>query len=75
MRIGWFHSPQVLRLFMVYQGLHSEIVVHPKDLELLGKGEVCIDHVMDLNRRRSVFIKPKIYPIWIPLVLRGIPPL
>ena len=57
MRIGQFLSPQSLQLFVVEEGLHPEVVVHPQGLELLGQGEVCEDHVMDLSRDKSVFIK------------------
>ena len=57
MRIGWFLSPQLLQFFVVEKGLHPQIVVHSKSLELLGQGEVCEDHVMDLSRYKLVFIK------------------
>ena len=43
--------------FMVEEGLHPKIVVHSQGLELLGQGEVREDHVMDLSRGKSVFIK------------------
>ena len=59
MRIGRFLSAQSLEFFMVEKGLHPKIVVHPQGLELLGQGEVCKDHVMDLSRCKSVFIKRK----------------
>ena len=42
---------------MVKEGLHPKIVVHSKSLELLGQGEVCKDHVVDLSRYKSVFSK------------------
>src|SRR6202000_1081493 len=57
MRIGQFLSPQSLQFFVVEKGLHPEVVVHPQGLELLGQGEVCEDHIMDLNRNKLVFIK------------------
>ena len=40
---------------MVEEGLHPEVVVHPKSLELLSQGKVCEDHIMDLNRVKLVF--------------------
>ena len=40
---------------MVEEGLHPEVFVHSQGLELLGKGKVCEDHIMDLNRGKSVF--------------------
>ena len=57
MRIGRFLSPQSLQFFVVEKGLHPEVVVHSKSLELLGQREVCEDHIMDLNRNKLVFIK------------------
>ena len=57
MRIGWFLSPQSLQFLVVEKGLHPKVVIHPQGLELLGQGEVCKDHVMDLSRSKSVFIK------------------
>ena len=57
MRIGWLLSPQPLKLFMVEEGLNPEVVVHTKSLELLRQREVCKDHIMDLSRYKSVFIK------------------
>ena len=47
--INWLHSPEPLEFFMVEQGLYPKIVVHPQGFELLGQGEVCKDHVMDLS--------------------------
>src|ERR1700743_2990788 len=57
MRIGLLLSPQSLQFFMVKKGLHPKVVVHPQGLELLGQGEVCEDHIMDLSRNKLVFIK------------------
>ena len=56
-RIGWLLSSEPFKFFMVKKGLHPKIVVYPQGLKLLGQGEVCEDHVMDLSRRKSVFIK------------------
>ena len=55
MRITWFLPPEPLQLFMVKEGLDPEVVIHSKGLELLGKGKVSDDHIMDLNRGKSVF--------------------
>ena len=49
MWIGWLLSPEPLKFFMVEEGLHPEVVVHPQSFELLGKGKVGKDHIMDLN--------------------------
>ena len=57
MRIGRFLSPQSLQLFVVEKGLNPQVVVHSKSLELLSQGEVCEDHIVDLNRNKLVFIK------------------
>ena len=40
---------------MVEEGLNPEVVVHSKSLELLGQREVGKDHIMDLDRNKSVF--------------------
>ena len=56
-RISWLHSSEPLEFLVVKEGLHPQIVVHPQGLELLGQGEVCENHVMDLSRGESVFIK------------------
>ena len=56
-RIGRLLSPKPLEFFMVEEGLHPKIVVHPVSFELLSQGEVSEDHVMDLGRNKSVFIK------------------
>src|ERR1700743_1621673 len=55
MRISWFYSPESLQLFVVEEGLHPKVVIHPQGFELLGKRKVCEDHVMDLNCKKSVF--------------------
>ena len=57
MRIGRFLPPQSLQFFVIEKGLNPEVIVHPQGLELLGQGEVCEDHIMDLNRNKLVFIK------------------
>ena len=57
MRIGRFLTPQSLQFFVIEKGLHPKVVVHPQGFELLGQGEVCENHVMDLSRNKSVFIK------------------
>ena len=54
-RVTWFLPLEPLQLFVVEEGLHPEVVVHPQGFELLGKGKVCEDHIMDLNRGKSVF--------------------
>ena len=73
MRIGWLHSSEPLKFFMVKKGLHPEIVVHPQGLELLGKGKVCEDHIMDLNRGKSVFYQLRPDLLQLPVVLTGSP--
>ena len=55
MRISWILSPEPLQLFVVEEGLHPQVVVHPQGLELLGQREVCEDHIMDLNCNKLVF--------------------
>ena len=57
MRISRFLSPQSFQFFVVKEGLNPKEVVHTKSLELLGQRKVCEDHVMDLNRNKSIFIK------------------
>ena len=59
MRVGWFLSPEPLQLFMVKEGLNPQVVIHSKSLELLGQGEVCEDHIMDLNHNKLVFNQNK----------------
>ena len=71
MRIGRLLSPQSLEFFMVEKGLHPKVVVHSKSLELLGQREVCKDHVMDLGRDKSVFLKEDQICYDIPVVLTG----
>ena len=71
MRIGRFLSPQSLKFFVVEEGLHPKIVVHSKSLELLCQGKVCEDHVMDLSRYKSVFVKEDQICYNIPVVLTG----
>ena len=55
MRIVCLLSLKSLQLFMVEEGLHAQIVVHPQGLELLGQRKVCEDHVMDLSHVKLVF--------------------
>ena len=74
MRIIWFLSPEPLQLFVVEEGLHPQIVIHTKSLELLGQGEVCEDHIMDLNLSGLVSSNWKSICLRIPVVLTGIPP-
>ena len=74
MRIGWFLSPEPLKFFVIEEGLHPQIVVHPKSFELLGQGKVCEDHVMDLNRNKSVFIKKETKFVTIYLLSRWVVP-
>ena len=59
---------------MVEEGLHPQVVVHTKSLELLGQGEVCTDHVMDINLSGLVFLNRKYICLRIPVVLMGICP-
>ena len=73
MRIGWLLSPEPLKFFMVKKGLHPEIVVHPQSLELLGKGKVCEDHIIDLNRGKSVFNQLRPDLLQLPVVQTGSP--
>ena len=58
---------------MVEEGLNPKIIVHPKSLELLGQGKVGEDHVMDLNRNKSVFIKRGPDLLRLPVVQTGSP--
>ena len=46
---------KMLTTHILTEGLYPEVFVHPQGLELLGKGKVCEDHIMDLNRGKSVF--------------------
>ena len=57
MRISWFLSSEPLQLFVVEEGLNPQVIIHSKSLELLGQREICEDHIMDLGRNKSVFIK------------------
>ena len=56
---------------MVEKGLHPEIVVHSKSLELLGQRVGCEDHIMNLGRNKSVFIKRRPDLLRLPVVVRG----
>ena len=73
MRVGRFLSPQSLQFFMVEKGLHPEIVVYSKSVELLGQGKVCEDHIMNLSRNKLVFIKRDQICFDIPVVQMGSP--
>ena len=73
MRIGRFLPSKPLQLFVVKKGLNPEVVVHSKSLELLGQREVCKDHVMDLSRGKSVFIKRRPDLLRLPVVQTGSP--
>ena len=44
---------------MIKEGLHPEIIIHPKSFELLRQWEVCEDHIVDLNSSGSVFSQLK----------------
>ena len=57
MRVGWLLSSEPLQLFVVEEGLDPQVIVHPKSLKLLRQGEVGENHIMDLGRKKSVFIK------------------
>ena len=57
---------------MVEEGLNPQVVIHPKDLELLGRGEVGENHIMDLNSNGLVFAYSENDPPEKPLVLMGI---
>ena len=71
--IGQFLPPKPLQLFVVEEGLHPKIVVHPKSFELLSQGEICKNHVMDLSRSKSVFIKRRPDLLRLPVVQMGSP--
>ena len=71
MRICQFLSPEPLQLFMVEEGLNPEVVIHSKSLELLGQREVGKDHVMNLGRNKSVFIKRRPDLLRLPVVQTG----
>ena len=58
---------------MVEEGLHPEVVVHSQGFELLGKGKVCEDHIMDLNRGKSVFNQLRQDLLQLPVVQTGSP--
>ena len=74
MRIVWFLPPEPLQPFIVKEGLHPKIVIDSKSLELLGQGEVCEDHVMDLNLSGLISSNWKSICPRIPVVLMGIHP-
>ena len=55
MGIVQFLSPEPLQFFVVEEGLHPQIVIHTKSLEFLDQGEVCEDHIVDVNHVELVF--------------------
>ena len=65
--------PEPFKFFMVKKGLHPEVVIHPQGLELLGKGKVCEDHIMDLNHGISVFSQLRPDLLQLPVVQTGSP--
>ena len=73
MRISQFLPSEPLQLFVVEKGLNPEVVVHSKGLELLGQREVGKDHIMDLGRNKSVFIKRRPDLLQLPVVQTGSP--
>ena len=73
MGIIQFLSPEPLQFFMVEEGLHPEIIVHPQGLEFLGQREVCEDHIMDLNHNKSVFNQLRPDLLQLPVVQMGSP--
>ena len=58
---------------MVEEGLNPQVIVHPKSLELLRQGEVGENHVMNLDRNKSVFIKRRPDLLRLPVVQTGSP--
>ena len=56
---------------MIEEGLDPKVVVHPQGLELLGQGEVCKDHVMDLSQSDQSSSKEDQISYDIPVVLTG----
>src|ERR1700743_2300655 len=72
-RISRLLSPEPLKFFMVKEGLHPKIVVHPQGLKLLHQGKVCEDHIIDLNCNKSVFIKRRPDLLQQPVVQTGSP--
>ena len=71
--IGWLLPPEPLQLLVIEEGLHPEVVVHPKSLKLLGEGEVCEDHIMDLNCGKLVFNQLRPDLLQLPVVQTGSP--
>ena len=71
-RIGWLLSSEPFKFFVVEKGLHPKIVIHPQGLELLGQGEVCEDHVMDLVRIYSQY--PRLHTLFRFLLTVSPPP-
>ena len=58
---------------MVEKGLHPQVVVHSKSLELLGQGKVCEVRIMDLNCNKLVFNQQRPDLLRLPVVLTGSP--
>ena len=73
MRICRLLSSKPLQLFVVEKGLNPEVVIHPKSLELLSQGEVCEDHIMDLNHNKLIFNKRRQDLLRLPVVQTGSP--
>ena len=73
MRMDRFLTSKPLQLFVIEEGLDPEVVVHSKSLELLGQREVSEDHVMNLERNRSVFNQTKTRFVTTPVVQTGSP--
>ena len=48
--IGRLLTPESLQLLVVEEGLYPKVVIHPKSFELLSQGEVCENHIVDLDR-------------------------
>ena len=73
MRIGRFLSSEPLQLFVVEEGLNPQVIIHPKSFELLRQREVGKDHVMNLGRNKSVFIRRRPDLLRLPVVQTGSP--
>ena len=73
MGIGRILSSEPLQLFVVKEDLNPEVVIHSKSLELLDQREVSKDHVMNLGRNKSVFIKRRPDLLRLPVVQMGSP--
>ena len=56
---------------MVEEGLNPKVVDHSQGLELLGQGKVCENHIMDLNRNKSVINQLRPDLLQLPVVQTG----